>query len=109
MIGKDSKNNGHASLNEVLEILENRKKERELTYEQQIALEHATRFAATKAQEQKMRKALEETGLLSARTVLTIVTVMPKNETLLKQILSGEKRTFAEDEVKKLLAIVNPK
>lgn len=109
MIGKDSKNNGHASLNEVLEILESRKKERELTYEQTIALEHATKFASAKNSEAKTRKALEETGLLSGHTVLTILNIMPKGEVLLKQILSGEKRTFAEDEVKKILAIVNPK
>ena len=109
MIGKESKHNGHVSLNQVLEILEGRKKEKELTYEQQIALEHATKFATAKAGEQKARKGLEELGLLSNRTVLSILSIMPKNEMLLKQILANEKKTFSDDEVKKILSITNQK
>ncbi|HUC39021.1 MAG TPA: hypothetical protein VL944_02735 [Candidatus Acidoferrum sp.] len=109
MIGKDSKNNGYASLSEVLEILEARKKDRELTYEQQIALEHATKFATTKAAETKAKKGLEEMGILSTHTVHTILNIMPKGEVLLRQILSNEKRTFTDEEIKKIISIVNPK
>ncbi len=64
MIGKESKQNGYASLSEVLEILEDRKKERELTYEQQIAMEHAKKFVVAKVTEQKTKKALEALGIL---------------------------------------------
>ena len=109
MIGKESKHTGHVSLNEVQEILEARKKERELTYEQQIALEHASKFAATKSQEQKAKKALEELGTLSQQTILAILSMMPKSEMLLKQILAGEKKTFTDAEIKKIVSIVNPK
>ena len=109
MIGKDSKHNGNASLSEVLEILEKRKKERELTYEQQIALEHATKFVEGKGPETKTRKALEELGTLSQQTIVAILNIMPKGETLLKQILAGEKKAFTEEEVKKVLSIVNQK
>ncbi len=106
MIGKNSKHNGHASLNEVLGILESRKKERELTYEQQIALEHATKFASGKGSEQGTKKALEALGTLSQQTIMMILNIMPKSEMLLKQILAVEKRSFTEEEVKKVLAIV---
>ncbi len=109
MIGKESKNTGNVSLNEALGILEARKKERELTYEQQIALEHAEKFAATKTSEQKTRKALEDLGLVSRQTILAILNTMPKTEMLLKQILSGDKKSFADAEIKKIMAIVNPK
>lgn len=109
MIGKAAKNNGNASLSEVLDILENRKKEKELTYEQQIALEHATKFAPQKSHEQKIKKALEELGLLSNHAILTILNTMPKSELLLKQILANEKKAFQEDEIKKILSIINPK
>ncbi|MCL4389318.1 hypothetical protein M1397_01750 [Candidatus Marsarchaeota archaeon] len=109
MIGKESKRISNASLSEVLEILEKRKKEKELTYEQQIALEHATKFAAGKPLEQKVRKALEALGYLSPATVMTISNVMPKSEMLLKQILTGEKRTFTDEETKKIISIVNQK
>lgn len=109
MIGKDSKHNGYASMNEVLEILEARKKERELTYEQQIALEHVTKFVGSKSVEQKTRKALEELGTLSQQTIIAILNIMPKGETLLKQILAGERKAFTDEEVKKALSIVNQK
>ncbi len=109
MIGKAAKNNGNASLSEVLDILESRKKEKELTYEQQIALEHATKFAAQKSHEQKIKKTLEELGLLSNHTILTLLNTMPKNVMLLKQILANEKKTFNEEEIKKILSIINPK
>ena len=109
MIGKESKNTGRVSLSEALEILEARKKERELTYEQQIALEHASKFAASKGSEQKIKKALEELGTLSQQTVLAILNTMPKSEMLLKQILAGEKKAFTDAEIKKIAAIVNPK
>ena len=109
MIGKESKQTGQVSLNEALGILEARKKERELTYEQQIAMEHAEKFAAAKGSEQKARKALEELGMLSQHTILIILNTMPKTEMLLKQILSGEKKAFTDAEIKKIISIVNPK
>lgn len=109
MIGKESKHVSNASLSEVLEILEKRKKEKELTYEQQIAYEHASKFAGSKAAEQKVRKALEETGYLSPDTIITLLNIMPKSEMLLKQILASEKKTFADEDIKKILSIVNQK
>jgi DNA-directed RNA polymerase subunit F len=108
MIGKDSKRNGYVSLSEVLEILESRKKDKELTYEQQIAFEHATKFASAKS-DSKIRKGLQELGILSDQTVISILDVMPKNMALLKQILATEKRTFSDEEVKKVLSLINQK
>lgn len=109
MIGKEAKQAGSASLNEVLGILEERKKERELTYEQQIALEHAGKFVPVKASEQKARKALEALGTLTQQSLTCIINTMPRGEALLKQILAGEKRAFSDDEIKQMLSIINPK
>jgi DNA-directed RNA polymerase subunit F len=109
MIGKDSKHISNASLSDVLEILEKRKKEKELTYEQQVAYDHASRFAGSKAAEQKARKGLEELGYLSPEAIVTILNIMPKSEMLLRQILASEKKTFADEDVKKILSIVNQK
>lgn len=109
MIGKESKQNGNASLSEVLEILEDRKKERELTYEQQIAMEHAKKFVVAKVTEQKTKKALEALGIRSGQAVMSIINIMPKGEMLLKQILANERRTFTDEEVKRVLSIVNQK
>jgi DNA-directed RNA polymerase subunit F len=109
MIGKESKHNGHVSLNQVRDILEERKKEKELTYEQQIALEHAEKFAPQKDSEHKVRKALDNLGTLSAQTVLLISNIMPKNEMLLRQILANEKRVFSEEEIKNIRSIIGQK
>ena len=46
-------------INTVIEILEERKKDGDFTYQQQIALEHSEKFAQTKAHTEKMKKALE--------------------------------------------------
>ncbi len=109
MIGKESTQNGNASLSEVLKILEDRKGERELTYEQQIAMEHAKKFVGAKAAEQKTRKSLDALGILSGQAVTSIINIMPKGEMLLKQILANEKRAFTDEEVKQVLSIVNQK
>ena len=109
MIGKESKHSGYVSLNRVIEILDERKKEKELTYEQQIAYEHATKFAPTTGAEQKVRKGLEGLGVLGESTIVAIVTAMPMNEMLLKRILAGENKAFTEEEVKSILSITNPK
>jgi DNA-directed RNA polymerase subunit F len=109
MIGKESKYISNASLSEVLEILEKRKKEKDLTYEQQVAYDHASKFAGSKSTEQKLKKGLEELGYLSPNAIVTILNLMPKSEMLLRQILASEKKTFADEDVKKILSIVNQK
>ncbi len=40
---------------------------------------------------------------------MSIINIMPKGEMLLKQILANERRTFTDEEVKRVLSIVNQK
>jgi DNA-directed RNA polymerase subunit F len=106
MIGKGAEHEEPASLNEVLEILEQRKKDRELTYEQQLAYEHVKKFASGgKAKEEKLKKALKEAGL-GDRAVMKVLDIMPKNIMTLKQILAHENRTFDDAELAKILASI---
>ncbi len=106
MIGKGVQGGEQASLNEVLEILEQRKKDKELTYEQQLAYEHVKKFATgTKANTEKLKKSLKEAGL-SDKAVLKVLDIMPKNIMTLKQILAHENRTFEDAELVKILASV---
>ena len=96
------------SIEDVINVLENDKSE--LTYEQQLALQHAKRFAtSSKAKSEKVRKELEGTGILSGRSVIKILEIMPKNLMTLKQILMNERRTFSDEELTKLLAITKEK
>lgn len=91
------------SIDGVIHILEGNKTE--LTYEQQLALQHAKKFAASKSKIEKMKKELDATGILSEKSVVKILDIHPKNNMTLKQILSQEGRSFSDEEVSKILAI----
>jgi DNA-directed RNA polymerase subunit F len=107
MIGKDTESETVVSLNEVKRILEDRKKgDKELTYEQQLAYDHAKKFTEVeKSKEEKIRKALVDLGL-SDRTAIKILDILPKNAMTLKQLLVHENRTFDDAEVAKMLAVI---
>ena len=97
------------SIEDVIQVLEDGKGEAELTYEQQLALQHAKKFSVTKAKGEKIRKALEALDLLSEKSIIKILEVMPKNIMTLRQILSGERKTFTDEEVNKVLALTKEK
>ncbi len=95
------------SIEDVINVLE--KDKTELTYEQQLALQHAKKFAAGKAKNEKMRKELEGMGILTERSIIKMLEVMPKNLMTLKQILVHERRSFTDEELSKLLAVTKEK
>ncbi len=107
MIGKETEEETAVSLNEVKKILEDRKKGgKELTYEQQLAYEHAKKFAGLeKAKEEKLKKALGEQGL-NDKIIIKVIDIMPKNAMTLRQILMHENKTFEDAEVTKILAVI---
>lgn len=107
MIGKEVRGTRLSSLPEVLEILEERKKDGELGYEQQIEYEHAKKFVKLSTNEaEKMSKELVSAGL-SERTALKCVEVMPLDINQLKLVLVIDKITLDEESLKKVLGIVN--
>ncbi len=106
MIGKDSKSNGTISLNNVSEILETRRKEREPIYEQEIALEHSKKFVISKAQYDKMEKKLNAVNGIKHSLIPKIIDIRPTTEMLLKQILASEKVTLEDSAIKEIIAIV---
>ena len=64
MAGKKTLETRMASMPEVLGILEDRQTSGELGYEQQLVLEHATKFSKLKESDaKKLKKELEEAGL----------------------------------------------
>ena len=109
MIGKESKEGKVVPINTVIEILEERKKDGDLTYEQQIALEHSQKFAQTKAHTEKAKKALEALDMLNTKSIFKILEIQPRNAMLLKQILMQEKKTFSDEDIQKILAITREK
>ncbi len=103
MIGRSSKFDSAVSINDVEEILGKRK---DLTYEQQLALDHAKKFAVPKAKYESARKALKELDLMDDSTIASVLSVLPKSEMGLKQIMAGSKKPLKDDEVAKVFDIV---
>ena len=107
MIGKNEDESRVISTPVALDILEKRKKDGELGYEQQLAYDHASKIhLPSKADAEKMQKEIQEEGI-SAKCAAKVIDVMPINETQLKQVLVIEKKNIEEDTVKKIMAIVN--
>lgn len=106
MIGKNQSEKKPVASAEALEVLEERKKDGELGYEQKLAYDHIKKFAGVSAEEaKKIARELAAYGV-SEYTAIKIVDIMPIDILQLKHILAKEKKTFEEDEVSKMMDIV---
>lgn len=106
MIGKKSELKEDLLIDEVVEILEERKKKGPLTYEQQRTYDHAKKLEVQKKKAEKEKKELEEMGILSGNAIVKIIEISPKNMPVLSQLLAKEQRAFSEEEKEKILSIV---
>jgi DNA-directed RNA polymerase subunit F len=108
MIGKGIINKKVATIDEVLDILESRKEAGELTYEQQIALEHTKKLATEKQRIAKVKKELEAMQI-KEECIAKILEIMPSNIMLLKQVLAGCKNSLDDETVAKVLELIKGK
>ncbi|MGC8651934.1 MAG: hypothetical protein ACP5UH_01640 [Candidatus Micrarchaeia archaeon] len=109
MIGKEVTGKRTATIDEVLDILEERKKSGELTYEQQLALEHTKKFAHQKQELGRVKKELAGMNMLKDDCIAKILEIMPNNVMLLKQILAGCRNTLDDDTVNKIFSVIKGK
>ena len=97
MIGKSQEGKKPVSSAEAMEILEDRKSQGELGYEQKLAYDHIKKFTTMKVEEvRKIVKELEQYGVTES-TAIKIVDIMPIDVIQLKHILTREKKNFEED------------
>ncbi|MCL5428081.1 MAG: DNA-directed RNA polymerase subunit F [Candidatus Marsarchaeota archaeon] len=102
----DEKSGKAISIPEALEILETRKKDGELGYEQQLSYEHAKKFAQLSADKaNKLREELEGLGI-SAKSSVSLVNAMPTDVVQVKQVLAAEKTTPPDGTAEKALVII---
>lgn len=106
MIGKENLGEKPLPVTEVKRLLEKRKKEGELTYEQKVSLEYAQEFG--KAAQTKVSKAIEDLASqgIDERIAVQIVNVQPKTKEEVKLIFEKVRSRISEDQVKKILDIV---
>ena len=106
MIGKKAEYKGVASLTEVYEILEDRRKMKEPTYEQEVALDHAKKYGMDKKKYDKLKTELGGDSGYTDRIISKICDIRPKNAMLLKQIFASENRPVEDSEVSRILSIL---
>ena len=106
MIGKEEKSRKLISLPEALEVLEKRKKAGALGYEQELAYDHAKKFAKLDAEDaKKLRTEMEKQGI-SEKAAIMVVNVMPAEQMQLKQILAYDKATYDEEIISKTMEAI---
>lgn len=107
MIGKEASEKRPVPFTEALKILEERKEDEELGYEQKLAYEHITKFKSIGPEAAKKAMAeLAKLGL-SEHTAVKIVDIMPIDIAQLKHILVKEKKSFEEEDIKKMMEVVD--
>lgn len=88
MIGEKIVEEKPVTLVEVNEILSERKKEKELSYEQDLALKYAKRFAKlTPKQMEKLTAELSKIEKLDQASIVKIIDVVPKSREILDLVL----------------------
>jgi DNA-directed RNA polymerase subunit F len=108
MIEKEILSNKPATLAEVKEVLEERKKEGELGFEQQTTLAYVTKYA--KLSKKKAAELMEELQNLNSKikpaVAAKIADTLPKNSDQLRLIFANERYSLSAEEIKEVLKIV---
>jgi DNA-directed RNA polymerase subunit F len=91
---------------EAKDILEKKRKDAELKYEQKNALENLKKF--TKIDFERVKVLVEELGKLNLRErqIIAIANFLPQDTDDLKVVLQKEYSNFKEDEITKILEAV---
>jgi len=98
------------TLAEVLELLEEIKKERELRYEQRLDYDYAQKFVKAKAEEaaRLVEELVRNFGLREAAAV-QLVDLMPQTEEEVELVLSKERKRPPPSELPRLLELFRGK
>ena len=95
------------SLAEVKDILTERQAEGELTAEQKLALEHATKFARLDSKKaKKLIKELLELGFVSEVNAVKIADLVPTHADDVRLIFSKERASVEKKDIEKILSVI---
>ena len=105
MIGEELRGQKPLTLGEVKALLEARKKNQELNYEQDIALKYAKKFSKlTAKQSEKVREELSKIGSLTPELVVKIMDILPIKKEIL-ELLIQKGASVPEEDLAKVLEI----
>jgi DNA-directed RNA polymerase subunit F len=95
------------TLAEIKELLQKEQKKRELTMEQNYALEHAQKFAKLKAKEaRKLANELEKIEPVTDIIACKLVDLMPRYPEEVRAVFSKERAVITDDDIKEILGKV---
>ena len=95
------------NINEAKRIMEDRKKERELVYDQKICLDYLEKIVTiTPTQLNNIMEELRKISILKARYISLILNVMPDTEQELEALFSKERTNLKKEEIKQIVDIV---
>ncbi|WP_424354418.1 RNA polymerase Rpb4 family protein [Methanobacterium sp. MBAC-LM] len=106
MIGKKVIDTDPITIAEVKEMLGDLSEHYELTYEQNLALDHVTKFS--KLDEESAKKLVEELSEIIKKTqAIKVADIMPEDLADLRLIFAKERGSFKQEDMEKILEIVN--
>ena len=97
-----------ANIVEAKNILDKRKKERDLVYEQKICHDYLEKVSnLTQAKVESMIEDLSKIAILKPRYIALIVNMLPNTENEVEVLFSKERTNLKKEEVKQIVDIVN--
>ncbi len=106
MIGKKVIDTDPITLAEVKTMLEELSEQHELTYEQNLALDHVIKFQ--KVDEESAKKIVEELSETFKKTqAIKITDIMPEDMADLRLLFAKERGTYKTEDLEKILEIVD--
>ena len=106
MIGKKVIDTDPITIAEVKSMLGEISEHYELTYEQNLSLDHVTKFS--KLDEEEAKKLVEELSELIKKTqAIKVADVMPEDLADLRLLFAKERGSFKQEDMEKILEIVD--
>jgi DNA-directed RNA polymerase subunit F len=106
MIGKKVIDTDPITISEVKNMLGKISEHYELTYEQNLSLDHVTKFS--KLDEEEAKKLVEELSELIKKTqAIKVTDIMPEDLADLRLIFAKERGSFKQEDMEKILEIVD--
>ena len=108
MIGKKLISSEPISLAEAKELIEQRKKEGELSYEQNLTFEYTKNFSKLSSDDARaLMNELIQLKNVTRRHAVEIADIFPKNLDELRLIFAKEHLTFADEDLQGIIAILD--
>jgi|SRR3989338_5816177 len=96
------------SMPEAKQIMEKRKKDKEMVYEQKICYDYLEKVCyLTPAQFQSFVEELSKIAIMKPRYIALIVNIMPDTEEEVEMLFSKERTNLKKEEIKQIVEIVN--